>query len=481
MITPAASSPLVLPHPGFLDVDKANAGGSLWEHISPHLDHRTIAFQNSLLMRQLLKLSKLRELRFEPQATNTFKVVIPDDVIALAIYLTGVKSPHPCFRCLFKKGPFEGCILISPEAPIGVQTQLKTCANCVYKGHRDHCGLDACITHGTQQPTSPDQLEAVHIPDDTPVAKQAAEAQGELPGDHPEDSSVNHDRSDSMIAGFSELAVACYSAGLEKDKGKKTTSMAAAQVTPFIEQNTGPLENEAENITEEHQPPVPEPENTLATPERRSLRIVLKSSRTVSMPTATPPARNRKSSGVWEVPKTPTDCDQDRDLEWAPTPGSRRSNRLRSLSMTQHELRKGEQNLQSLVESSCTPKTSSAKKRKLGLDTSPGGSAGNNSSRHQVVRRDIHLGRQGPSSSSSATLPPSPPSSTQYHSHDVFRLEDWEMAPGRLRHGTHSRFPYPLLRPSSLRFIDVVDCTRKNSDKKNANSDFRHRLFYNIP
>lgn len=428
-------------------------------------------------MRQLLKLSKLRELRFEPQATNTFKVVIPDDVIALAIYLTGVKSPHPCFRCLFKKGPFEGCILISPEAPIGVQTQLKTCANCVYKGHRDHCGLDACITHGTQQPTSPDQLEAVHIPDDTPVAKQAAEAQGELPGDHPEDSSVNHDRSDSMIAGFSELAVACYSAGLEKDKGKETTSMPVAQVTPLIEQNIGPLENEAENTAEQHQPPVPEPENALVTPERRSLRIVLKN----SMPTATPPGRNRGLSGTREVPKTPTNRDQDLDIEWAPTPGSRRSNRLRSLSMTQHEIRKGEQNPQSPVESSCTPKTSSAKKRKLGLASSPRESTDNTNSRHQVVRRDIHLGRQDPSSSSSATLPPSPPSSTQYRPHDVFRLEDWEMAPGRLRHGTHSRFPCPLLRPGSLRSIDVVDCTGKNPDSKNANSDFRHRLFYNIP
>lgn len=480
MITPAASSPLVLPHPGFLDVDIANAGGSLWEYISPHLDHRTIAFRNSHLMRQLLKLPKLRELKFEPQGTNTFKVVIPDDVIALAIYLTGVESPHPCFRCLFKKGPFEGCILISPEAPIGVQTQLKTCANCVYKGHRDHCGLDACITHGTQQPTSPDQLEAVHIPDDMPIAEQAAEAQGELPGDHPEDSPVHHDRSDSIIADFSDLAVACYSAGLEKDKGKKASSMPAAQVTPLIEQNTGPLENEAKNITEEHQTPAPEPENTPVTPERRSLRIVLKNSRTASMPTATPPGRNRRSSGTQEVPKTPTDRDQDLDIEWAPTLGSRRSNRLRSLSMTQHELRKGEQNLQSPVESSCTPKTSSAKKRKLGLARSPRESADNASSRHQVIRRDIHLGRQGPSSSSSATLPPSPPSSTQYHSHDAFYLEDWEMAPGRIRHGIHSRFPCPPLRPSSLRFIDV-DCTGKNPDSKNANSDFRHRLFYNIP
>ncbi|KAK7756714.1 hypothetical protein SLS62_001155 [Diatrype stigma] len=122
------------------------------------------------------------------------------------------------------------------------------------------------------------------------------------------------------------------------------------------------------------------------------------------------------------------------NMDGASIPNTRRSSRIKTLPN------------RSTVEPA-TPTPSLAKKRKLepqssgkGTTASSGGSK-NNSSRRRFSRREIHMGSQTSSVSSSSvpnqTMPPSPSSPT-YSFHNTFQLEGWELAPGKIRSGKHN-------------------------------------------
>ncbi|RYP49145.1 hypothetical protein DL768_005079 [Monosporascus sp. mg162] len=60
-----------------------------------------------------------------------------DNLVALAVYLTGKKAEPGCENC---QGPFEGCII--PSDDVWQQIAQKACANHIYNWQKRHCSLN---------------------------------------------------------------------------------------------------------------------------------------------------------------------------------------------------------------------------------------------------------------------------------------------------------------------------------------------------
>ncbi|KAF7516215.1 hypothetical protein G7054_g14249 [Neopestalotiopsis clavispora] len=86
----------------------------------------------------LLPLPIKRSLVFNKDAPVYFERKT-QDISALIIQITGAEAPEPCARCSEGRGPFSGCIVVSPDAPVQVRNQVTSCANCFYKGNQSRC------------------------------------------------------------------------------------------------------------------------------------------------------------------------------------------------------------------------------------------------------------------------------------------------------------------------------------------------------
>ncbi|ETS87817.1 hypothetical protein PFICI_01645 [Pestalotiopsis fici W106-1] len=86
----------------------------------------------------LLPLSVQRSLVFNHKAPVYFERKT-QDISALIIQITGVDAPEPCTKCKEGRGPFSGCVVISPDAPLQVRKHVTSCANCFYKGNQSRC------------------------------------------------------------------------------------------------------------------------------------------------------------------------------------------------------------------------------------------------------------------------------------------------------------------------------------------------------
>ncbi|ORY66567.1 uncharacterized protein BCR38DRAFT_430652 [Pseudomassariella vexata] len=91
---------------------------------------------------ELLPLPRRRDIKFNPQALHPYAERLPQDISALLMQLTGVEPPEPCVRCQHGKGPFQGCIVMSTEAPTLARQMVTSCANCFYKGNQTYCNLN---------------------------------------------------------------------------------------------------------------------------------------------------------------------------------------------------------------------------------------------------------------------------------------------------------------------------------------------------
>lgn len=103
----------------------------MWEYIRPHLSvHNEIPAKN--WVRHVIHLPRVRELRWNEERIREwpYKDSHPRDITAMVVQLTGVESPVPCRQCVRGKGPFIGCIMISPEASPEAKSSVLSCANC---------------------------------------------------------------------------------------------------------------------------------------------------------------------------------------------------------------------------------------------------------------------------------------------------------------------------------------------------------------
>lgn len=133
-----------------------------WEHIiHPHLDDTPITpIPAKGYVQDLLPLPRARNIELNPLAPKFFESRA-QDISAIIIQMTGRKAPRPCQRCQEGKGPFRGCIVISPKAPLHVRRSVTSCANCFYKGNQKNCG-DLSKWHQKTYPELSDGTSTSH-------------------------------------------------------------------------------------------------------------------------------------------------------------------------------------------------------------------------------------------------------------------------------------------------------------------------------
>lgn len=105
----------------------------MWEYIRPFLQvHSSIPPIN--WVRHVIQLPRVREIRWNQERVkeHPYKDSHARDITALIVQITGVDAPVPCDHCAQGKGPFVGCIMISPEASKEARAGVLSCANCEY-------------------------------------------------------------------------------------------------------------------------------------------------------------------------------------------------------------------------------------------------------------------------------------------------------------------------------------------------------------
>lgn len=115
---------------------------SNWKRIvHPHLKNTSLSpIPQTGHVPQLLPLPQVRKLIFNPHFPSGYAESRIQDISALIIQITGEKASTPCTRCRKGKGPFSGCVVISPNAPLQSRCRITSCANCFYKGNQVRCG-----------------------------------------------------------------------------------------------------------------------------------------------------------------------------------------------------------------------------------------------------------------------------------------------------------------------------------------------------
>lgn len=127
-------------NPITLPVADSKSSEQTWEYIRPFLSkHKSIPERN--WARHVIHLPRVRDVRWNEARIKEwpYKDSHARDVTALLVHITGVESPTPCHHCVQGRGPFIGCVVISPKASDEVKRAVLSCANCYY-----HCGQSSC-------------------------------------------------------------------------------------------------------------------------------------------------------------------------------------------------------------------------------------------------------------------------------------------------------------------------------------------------
>lgn len=117
--------------PPMLPAADPRTSEQMWEYIRPFLSkHKSIPEIN--WARHIIHLPRNRDIKWNEERNKEwpYKDSHPRDVTALIVQVTGVESPTPCEQCLRGRGPFIGCIVVSPDASDDVKSAVLSCANC---------------------------------------------------------------------------------------------------------------------------------------------------------------------------------------------------------------------------------------------------------------------------------------------------------------------------------------------------------------
>lgn len=133
---------------------------ALWEYIHPYLKNTPFSPITHLgHVPEMLGLPRVRDVKLNKMAQNPYSEARAQDIAALIIQVTGDKSPRPCSRCQSGKGPFEGCYVISTQAPLATRQLITGCANCLYKCNHTHCDLKSWSRETYPELTEPQPKE----------------------------------------------------------------------------------------------------------------------------------------------------------------------------------------------------------------------------------------------------------------------------------------------------------------------------------
>ncbi|KAL2267272.1 hypothetical protein VTJ83DRAFT_4549 [Remersonia thermophila] len=113
-----------------------------WRFIQPYLTiHKGPVPPTRGHVPSLLRLRRLRKPEWNTRwlTEHPYRDSQPRDIAAVLIQMTGEPAPSLCNRCSERKGPFRSCIMISPHADLRALAGVTCCANCYY-----HCTGSYC-------------------------------------------------------------------------------------------------------------------------------------------------------------------------------------------------------------------------------------------------------------------------------------------------------------------------------------------------
>lgn len=112
----------------------------IWEYVAPFLKvHKEMPYLN--WARFVATLPRVRDLVWNAERIreHPYRDSHARDVTALMVQITGIEAEYPCRTCSEGKGPFKGCIMISPAAPAQAKSGVLSCANCYYHCNQSYC------------------------------------------------------------------------------------------------------------------------------------------------------------------------------------------------------------------------------------------------------------------------------------------------------------------------------------------------------
>ncbi|KAL7628520.1 hypothetical protein AAE478_000035 [Parahypoxylon ruwenzoriense] len=145
-------------------------GTMLWKYIQPLLTQTPLSpIPRRGHVPELLQcLTRVRDIQLNPDTQFPYNEKRDQDIAAMIIQAAGREAERPCKRCQQGKGPFLGCIVLPPHAPLSVRRSILGCANCFYKCNQTYCDLKKWSLK-----TYP-ELTSSHIPQQDMSAKPAA-------------------------------------------------------------------------------------------------------------------------------------------------------------------------------------------------------------------------------------------------------------------------------------------------------------------
>jgi hypothetical protein len=114
---------------------------AMWQYIRPFLTNNKDSAPTGNWIQHVIYLPRVRDVKWnEPRIKELpYMDSHPRDITALIVQVTGVEAPTPCTTCAQGRGPFVGCIRISPYASQESRNFVLSCANCYY-----HCNQSKC-------------------------------------------------------------------------------------------------------------------------------------------------------------------------------------------------------------------------------------------------------------------------------------------------------------------------------------------------
>lgn len=112
------------------DGTNAKNAKDMWEYMRPYLSrHDKMPHRNWVT--DVIYLPRVRDIKWNEARIkdHPYQDSHPRDVTAFIIQVTGVEASEPCEQCAQGKGPFVGCIMISPDT-IPAAKRVLSCANC---------------------------------------------------------------------------------------------------------------------------------------------------------------------------------------------------------------------------------------------------------------------------------------------------------------------------------------------------------------
>lgn len=113
----------------------------MWKYIRPFLTKHQDSIPVLNWVSHVIHLPRVRDIKWNEPRTKyrPYRDSHPRDITALIVQVTGVEASMPCTACVQGRGPFDGCVMISPQASQESRAHVLACANCYY-----HCGQSSC-------------------------------------------------------------------------------------------------------------------------------------------------------------------------------------------------------------------------------------------------------------------------------------------------------------------------------------------------